>query len=230
MRYIPAILAAVISWSVHRASASVVVVTPVQSLLAAAGEYDRTFELQDVDFNGDGSPEFQVLPTPGGVSLFLSSPTRIFIVSSPPPNIGGTVANLADKLAVGGETGNESFRWYGGSMHFGHDVYPDILDNQVDLAITGTGGDVGFFNFMSGYFAVEFVLPTGIHYGWVRVSDSETFGIGGLITAWAYETQPGTPIAMGVPEPSILTLFVFGTTLMMNYRKRSGKPTASKWN
>ena len=46
-------------WPMLSASASVVVITPLHPLLAAPGQHDLTFELQDVDFNGDGIPEFR---------------------------------------------------------------------------------------------------------------------------------------------------------------------------
>lgn len=202
------------------ASASVVMITPLHPLLAAVGQYDLTFELQDVDFNGDGIPEFQVLSTPGSVELFISAPTRIFIVSSPPPNIGGIVANLDENLSLSGGSENAILRWFGGSIHTVQDLYPTVLEKRVGLAISGTDGNTTHFEGVSGYFGIEFVLSTGTHYGWVRISDSETYGIGGLITQWAYETNPGVPITTGIPEPSIFSVFGVGFSLLM-WRRRN---------
>lgn len=207
-------------WSMSRTSASVVVITPVDPLLAAAGQHDQTFELQDVDFNGDGIPELQILCTPGSVELFISTPTRIFIVSSPPPNLGGAVANLDGNVTLDGSTGNASYRWYGGSIHSIQDLYPTILEKTVSLAITGTIGDLTNFAGLSGYFAVEFELPSGKHYGWVRISESETYGVGGLVTKWAYETSPGVSIVTGVPEPTIFPMIGAGVLLLAGFRKR----------
>jgi hypothetical protein len=48
------------------------------------------------------------------VDQYLSAPARIFIVSSPPPNLGGRVANLDANVRVDGGTGNTACRWYGG--------------------------------------------------------------------------------------------------------------------
>ena len=207
-------------WPMLSASASVVVITPLHPLLAAPGQHDLTFELQDVDFNGDGIPEFQVMSTPGSVDLFVSAPTRIFILSSPPPNIGGVVANVGENVTLAGGTGNALFRWYGGGIHSIQDLYPTVLDKRVTLAITGTDGNVSHFDGLSGYFGVEFALPTGTHYGWVRISESETYGIGGLITEWAYETSPGVAIVTGIPEPSILSIVGAGCVLLMLRRRK----------
>jgi hypothetical protein len=201
------------------ASAAVVRVTPVQPVLAAAGQHDLTFELQEVDFNGDGTPEFQVLATPGGVDLYLSASARIFIVSSPPPNLGGLVANLDANVTLGADTGNAGFRWYGGSLHTIHDLYPGILEKRVTLALTGTDGNHTHFAGLSGYFGVGFELESGTHYGWVRLSESETYGIGGVITGWAYETRPGVPVVTGIPESSVLPALGLGGLLGGRRRK-----------
>lgn len=207
-------------WQMPSASASVVVINPVAPLLAAAGQHDLTFELQDVDFNGDGMPEFQVLSTPGSVELFVSSGARIFIVSSPPPNLGGVVANLDAGVILGGGSGNAAYQWYGGGEHSIHDLYPTVLEKRVTLAVTGTEGSQTNFLGQSGYVGIEFQLASGTHYGWVRISESESYGVGGLVTAWGYETSPGVPVAMGMPEPSVMPLLGLGGMLLLFFRRR----------
>lgn len=218
---VPCLILMIVSgWSTPRASASVVVVTPVSPLLAAAGQHDLTFELQDVDFNGDGVPEFQVLGTPGSVELFISPGARIFVASSPPPNIGGFVTNLEAGVILGGESGTPAYQWYGGGPHSIHDLYPTVLDKRVTLVVTGTAGSESRFLGLSGYFGIEFQLASGTHYGWVRVSESESYGVGGLVTAWGYEISAGVPVAMGVPEPAVVALLGVGTVCLPFSRRR----------
>ena len=59
--------------------------------------------------------------------------------------------------------------------------------------------------------------PNVFHYGWIGVTrtgnELDAF-------AWGYETEPGVPIAAGVPEPTTLVLFAVAGSLFIRRRRR----------
>lgn len=58
------------------------------------------------------------------------------------------------------------------------------------------------------YIGVRFDLGSGFHYGWIGVTRT---GVTLDAFAWAYETQPGVPIAAGaIPAPAAGVLFGLG--------------------
>ena len=69
------------------------------------------------------------------------------------------------------------------------------------------------------YLGVSFDPGDGVHYGWIGVvrtgQEVDAF-------AWGYETDPGVPIAAGVPEPGTLALLAFGAAGLAVTRRRRG--------
>ena len=78
-------------------------------------------------------------------------------------------------------------------------------------------------NFAEGeeaYLGVRFDTDGGgdnWHYGWIGVVRT---GIEFDAFAWGYETEPGVPIAAGVPEPTTLVLFAVAGSLFIRRRRR----------
>ena len=71
------------------------------------------------------------------------------------------------------------------------------------------------------YLGFQLDLSGQIHYGWLLAT---RIGIELDALAWAYETEPGVPIAAGVPEPGTLSLLALGSAALMRRRKqRAGK-------
>ena len=72
-----------------------------------------------------------------------------------------------------------------------------------------------------GYLPVRFDLGVGLQHGWIEVM-FDGFQFDAL--AWGYETEPGVPIAAGVPEPGMLSLLALGgAALLRRRRQRAGK-------
>ena len=86
-----------------------------------------------------------------------------------------------------------------------------------------TNADAGFptTNLPEGqqtYLGVQFDLGIGIQYGWIGVTRT---GMELDAFAWGYETEPGVPIAAGVPEPGTLSLLAIAGGVLMRRRRRA---------
>ena len=70
------------------------------------------------------------------------------------------------------------------------------------------------------YLGVQFPLVEGgdMHYGWIGVVYQNTVELDAF--AWGYETDPGVPIAAGIPEPGTLALLAFGAAAVAATRRR----------
>ncbi|MCA9250648.1 MAG: PEP-CTERM sorting domain-containing protein [Phycisphaerales bacterium] len=96
------------------------------------------------------------------------------------------------------------------------------LDNS---GVWGDGGVVYFDGFGSElpeneptYLGVRFDLGAGWQYGWIGVFRQNTFDLD--VFAWGYETEPGVPIAAGVPEPASMALLAMGACGVLVRRRR----------
>ena len=67
------------------------------------------------------------------------------------------------------------------------------------------------------YLGVRFDLGNGLQHGWIGVVRT---GITLDAFAWGYETEPGVPIAAGVPEPGTLSLLMIAGAALLRRRKR----------
>ena len=76
----------------------------------------------------------------------------------------------------------------------------------------------GFSEGEQSYLGVQFDLGNGIQYGWIGLvragQEVDAF-------AWGYETEPGVPIAAGVPEPGTLSLLALGSADLLRRRRRA---------
>ena len=180
-----------------------------------------------VDFNLDGHPEFYM--NSGGIYLGLALPNRVFILRSPPPNLGGLVANLVPRFSLHRDSVLTRHGWYEG---FPSDSFtanwPEVPTVAVvDFGACRTDGCVSLFLQRSGYIGIEMNLEGSTHYGWVHVNNQapngDALGIGGYLDAWAYETVPDRPIAVGaVPEPGACTLLGASLLLLLGRRRAFG--------
>lgn len=172
-----------------------------------------------IDFDGNGVGDVFMVGFGPNIDFFIATENRAFIVSSPPPNLGGRMANLELAFLIGSDSGMGSDkRWYGGFNQ------PDTAEligiprnsNQVSFGGSANNGSGGIFNnsmFLnaSGYFGIEFKIDDATHYGWVHIANDSNLGTGGYIDGWAYETDAGVGISAGaVPEPGVGLMFFVG--------------------
>jgi hypothetical protein len=207
------------------ARAVIVATFPAQPQRVTEATGGPNADYASVDFDHDGKPEFFM--NSGGIYLGLALPNRVFILESPPPNIGGLVANLDFDFSIHRDSVRPGYGWYEG---FPSDAFtanwPEIPTlGVVDFGTCRTDGCVSLFIQRSGYIGIEMVLNGSTHYGWVHVNNQapngDALGIGGYLDAWAYETEAGKAIAVGaVPEPQTATLCAAG--LMLALRRRRG--------
>jgi len=114
---------------------------------------------------------------------------------------------------------------------------------------TDNRGNSGFglFTMQSedAYIGVEFDIGGSTHYGWIQytgfyVAEFTFFSpdgpitvigvdeLGGFINSWGYETEPGVPIVIGIPEPSTLCIpFLIGLAVI-GRRSRKNRGTTSR--
>lgn len=151
-----------------------------------------------LDMNGDGSTDLRfdyvmdfTVQTQGG--------SAVTVIPQPPYSILDAAPIATGSAIASGST-------------WGSGTYP-LVDWE---SIPGVGlMGAGSWAFVSnGYLGVSFTATDGIHYGWVQVSSYDTMGA--HINSWAYESQPGVGIAAGVvPEPSTVTLFIIGFSILL---------------
>lgn len=181
-----------------------------------------------IDFNGDGTSELVVVALGGEVSILHVSMSRVFIFSSPPPNIGGTAASILGGIEINDDIINSRFRWYNGQPAL--NSFPDEIPNRTTaIGISNSSGSSGHTRGKDGYIGFEFTLADGVHYAWLHFdatdnaqnAEGHIIGVGGFINGWAWETTPGKGIIAGaIPEPSVPLLIVIAMSGCLMRRKR----------
>ena len=152
----------------------------------------------DLDFDGDGSPEYTFQASLGSGFVMLGrndNKLSMYPLDLLAPLQAGTV--------IGPTVG--SIPWTGG---------------LAPISGLDTAGAWGYFiGLDSAYAGLQFNLPDGTHYGWARIrvptrtaSGWDPFDPnGGWLYGYAWDTSPNTPIVAGtVPEPAIWPLLVAG--------------------
>jgi hypothetical protein len=193
-------------------------------------EDERGYSTLSIDFNGDGTEEFVIGYSQSYVGVFYATSSRVFIRSSPPPNIGGSVASILGGVEINASIGDSLFRWYNGQPIL--ENFPDQLGKQItDIGFSLAEGSTGHTRGRDGYLGFEFQLEDGVHYAWIhfdasanlRNSDGSIRGIGGYIEGWAWETVPGEGIVAGaIPEPSISLVAALLFSGLLLLRRRNG--------
>jgi hypothetical protein len=169
-----------------------------------------------LDIDGNGVDDFLFWRDAGlTVAMQAHGSNRFISTLSTGFDVGGKISPVYFGNILGSDTGA-----LGGDWHH-------HTDNR------GNSG-FGLFTMQSedAYIGVEFDISGSTHYGWIQytgfyVAEFTFFSpdgpvtvigldeLGGFINSWGYETEPGVPIIVGIPEPSTWCLpFLIGLAVV----------------
>jgi hypothetical protein len=167
-----------------------------------------------VDFNGDGTLDAEFRSSDADFRVTNTPTSRIAGLPATPPNLGNRAAAIQSGTPIGLSL-QQPFSWNTDSSTLiacvlFHDEPPRVVC-------------LGFWGANLDYVGVQFLINGDTHYGWVEVEVPFVGVNGGTIRSFAYETQPGVPIAAGqVPEPSSAFLLGLGVLVPVTKRWRGG--------
>ena len=182
-----------------------------------------------IRFDNPAGPNHFVWAAPAPQAIWLdvtASPTDQLGVGSPSAfrqlaDVDGS-SNVA---GLGGPNGGEmqidsTFQFFVEGVDFGVAIPSGLPWAQGGSIITPGFSEMNIPDVGTGYLGVRFDLGAGDQFGWIGVNRS-----GNQLDAfaWGYETEPGAPIAAGVPEPGTLSLLVIGSRALLRRRKRRGR-------
>lgn len=166
--------------------------------------------LYPIDVDGDSLADFTFGADSSGVALRTERANQLIVSLSPPPNIGGPVADLPDGFLVDSSL-DPQLAWLssdpvGGYVDPGEIAFATIVQClDTGCLSTWPGGAP-----TRGFIGIDFELADGWHYGYFDIVLSGD-AAGAALLGWAYESQPGVPIAAGaVAEPSACGLLMIG--------------------
>ena len=175
---------------------------------------------QQVDLDGDGVPELEFYGTNSALDVLISSHAEI--LSSHVPLTQADNSTYVIPVIRGDLLGPDALSRYQ------YQGIPPTLwygSDAPETHVLGIGfGDPencgGYFPQQNKppYVALRFMKNGEWHYAWVQVSswmDSM-----GAINGWGWETEPDTPIIVGlIPEPSGFLLVASGSLLLWKRRR-----------
>ena len=187
------------------------------------------YRITAVDFDGDAQPDVWFNGSSGGLELILGVSNRVFTRLSPPPNIGGLVANLAPDVTLSLNSNQPPGNgWFIGEITRRSEL--EVLGLPLDstiatLGISNSTGETQTWLRVSGYVGLELHFPDGLHYAWIHIdNDPVVVGYGGYLDSWAYESEPAQPITTGaVPEPSAELLLIAVVGVFTKQRRRGNR-------
>jgi hypothetical protein len=162
-----------------------------QHIILGLGPGDNTTWF---DLNGDGIDDVGFRNYEGTLSLI--------------PSFGATATTWS---------GYDRYRPLDAATMIDASLAPPLLwstdeDYLVSYMIVDEGEVLGigpWKDVTEGLLGVSFDAGGNTHYGWLRMSDVSSTAF--MLHDWAYETQPGVGIHVGVvPEPGTISLFAIG--------------------
>jgi hypothetical protein len=149
-----------------------------------------------LDLNGDGIDDV-IFETGRSFVAHSTSTSSIAGIPTTPPNQNHFAAPLAGGSIIGSSI--DGFEW-----NEGYSGLISVANVGMDTVVLGLWGGI------EAYLGVQFEIEGETHYGWILVDTPFLVG-GGVIKAFAYESEAGVPIIAGVvPEPSAAALAALG--------------------
>lgn len=164
-----------------------------------------------VDFNFDGRVDARIAYGWGGASFYFDYPTRIVIARTIYPwttNVYGDVGPLPLGTVIGSNLvttlNTNIYIWHVGDTNRFPDPSVTYLGDHKSImfGFLAVDFDTVVYGDMAGkeaVIAVEFLIGTNKHYGYIHCDFRKETGYGppgtgGYILGWAYETEADTPI------------------------------------
>lgn len=166
---------------------------------------------QPIDFNVDGIDDMIFRNFGDQFAAFSTSTSAIAGIVATPPNQNSFAVPFESGSIIGASFPSSSlYTWNEG--------YSGLISVRLvgfETVVLGLWGGI------EAYLGVQFKIGENTHYGWVQVENIFDDVGGGIIKAFAYESEPGVPIIAGaVPEPSGAMLVGMGGIFLLGRRKR----------
>jgi len=208
------------------------------------GEYTDRWGSRNFDVNGDGRDDIGFGHSPqDAVDVMMNTRTELFQAKpGGPGSLGGVAARLDEGTIIGSSLEAPLFSFLARSPNNGYDPAtgdwyegfpgPDLepffdppLPFDAHLYGTGPRGHQLWGLGAEGYLGFRTEEKDGWHYGWMKIERRDLdFGGGGYLVAYAWETDPDTPILarLAIPEPSSsLLIMVAVVATSLSRRRRS---------
>lgn len=148
-----------------------------------------------IDLNGDGVDDAVFRNFGNEFAVYSTLSSSIAGIPTIPPNQNHFAAPLGSGSIIGNSL-ESSFHWNEG------------YSGLISVVLIGMETyKSGLWGSMEAYVGVQFDIEGQSHFGWILVDTPFDTG-GGIIKAFAYESEPGVPIVAGVVPESSSSLFI----------------------
>jgi hypothetical protein len=187
-----------------------------------------------LDIDDDGANDFLFFRDAGfvaGIQGYGSN--RVISTLAVSPDQGTYVSPVFLGSILGPDTSTLSGDWH------------HHTDNVSNPSLGFTYSVLNTMQSEDAYIGVEFGIGESTHYGWIQytgfyVAEFTFFSpdgpitvigvdeLGGFINSWGYETEPGVPIVVGIPEPSTWCIPFLTGLAVIGRRSRKNRGTTSR--
>jgi len=168
---------------------------------------------QNLDITGSGNTDF-ILICDGAFGSFLNPGVNKLIVVPQTGDLDTSslvaALNPGDVIDSNPSSLNPVFQWRSSA---------DEPGGAPTLADQNSSGTIGNFFGKTAYIGFDLVYGDADHYGWMEVDNPLPIAAGSIV-AWAYDSDPNTPILAGqVPEPGTFSLLIGGGLVLWVFRR-----------
>lgn len=164
-----------------------------------------------LDLNADEIDDINFISDIGGVGFFISEGTRIlgYNYGRSGDLFASSHLNKGDVIGASGQI------WDTGGYHLVATMIVPMSDQFIP----------SYPNYPNQYYiGLEITVDNQPHYGWLSIQAPDNPGNSAIVSGWAYEDVPDTPLAAGaIPEPSSIVLIGIGTLGVWMIRQKKNR-------